>query len=350
MRAVQHIQAKMHRQQCLFISFVVCACVFYVLDTQTIKHPPELPNILISIGNVASAKFNIPEEVFSSITIAQTPGTTAQTASLTSAITTSTTAATMSTTAQATSTAKQTMSTSAQTTSSTTATSSITPPNPSSAPGPLPSPLPSTDITVTFDEFKQALSLNAFTNMTSIQEKYTAFVQGVTPSGISSKRELAMFYAQMLHESGGLQYMSELACTSQCAQPPCCTTAYGGPNSNGQYFYGRGYIQLSWEANYRAASKYLFNGDEEVLAKNPDLVATNQTLAWGTAFWFWRDNVHHAPGVVDGKFGAATKAINGALECSSPGNPAAQKRFQIYSTIFKAWNIAGIPDETGCYN
>ena len=52
---------------------------------------------------------------------------------------------------------------------------------------------------------------------------------------------------------------------------------------------------------------------------NPDLVETNDSLAMGTALFMWRNHVHDAPGVQEGHFGSATRAIDGYYECD-PGN------------------------------
>ena len=38
-------------------------------------------------------------------------------------------------------------------------------------------------------------------------------------------------------------------------------------------YFGRGYIQLSWDYNYKAASHYLFGN--EILIKNPDIGISN---------------------------------------------------------------------------
>ncbi len=48
---------------------------------------------------------------------------------------------------------------------------------------------------------------------------------------------------------------------------------FSGPN--GVVYYGRGYIQLTWDFNYRPASQYLYN-DENVLLNNPEIVADDQ--------------------------------------------------------------------------
>lgn len=53
------------------------------------------------------------------------------------------------------------------------------------------------------------------------------------------------------------------------------------PGPNGVVYYGRGYIQLTWEGNYRPASQYLYN-DESVLLNNPEIVADHQVNACHT--------------------------------------------------------------------
>ena len=57
---------------------------------------------------------------------------------------------------------------------------------------------------------------------------------------------------------------------------------YQTPNDvPGQYYYGRGYMQLSWQYNYLAASKDLYGDDR--LARNPDQVKSSLlfVLAFG---------------------------------------------------------------------
>lgn len=155
-----------------------------------------------------------------------------------------------------------------------------------------------------------------------------------------------MALAQFLHESAGLQVKVEIQC-----KDTGCPTDYLTPGCDkpGKRYYGRGYIQLTWCDNYKAASKDLFN--DERLDEDPDSVASNETLSWNTAFWFWKVNVHSAPGVADGQFGSTTKAINGALECAnSAGNAIAKTRFVIYGKIRAAWGLEGAGNEKGCYN
>ncbi len=46
---------------------------------------------------------------------------------------------------------------------------------------------------------------------------------------------------------------------------------YALPAENGQSFYGRGYVQLTWERNYRAIGDHLI-GDEALFYNEPDRV------------------------------------------------------------------------------
>lgn len=178
-------------------------------------------------------------------------------------------------------------------------------------------------------------------------DKYQSFSsQLLSRGGIDTKREAAMFLAQILHESGGLQFKRELACIQTgCPGSYPITPGVGIP---GKFYYGRGYIQLTWDYNYKAASFDLFNDDR--LLKNPDLVSDNEEIAWATAFWYWKKNVGISRDVKEGKFGASTNLINGNLECRGNNQDKARKRFEIYKIVLKSFNINEQPNETGCYN
>lgn len=177
--------------------------------------------------------------------------------------------------------------------------------------------------------------------------QYQAFIgQAESAGGITTPMELAMFLAEIMWESGGLVYKSELACGASGATPNCPGSYQDATGLPGKYYFGRGYIQLSWGANYKAASQALF-GDDRLL-QDPDQVASNEDYAWAVSFWFWKANVKPALGDSD-KFGLATKAINGALECGGY-NEKAHKRFLVYSEVLKVFDPSKTPTEAGCYN
>ena len=86
-------------------------------------------------------------------------------------------------------------------------------------------------------------------------------------------------------------------------------------------FFGRGALQLSWNANYIKASQVLAES-ADTLCSQPDLVATEPKYAWGTALWFWLfspdpdvlGTTSHIQSL-EGSFGGSLKIINGGLEC-----------------------------------
>ena len=63
---------------------------------------------------------------------------------------------------------------------------------------------------IPFLEFSVAIKLCGFPGP-SLQQ-YNSFINGIVFSSITSKRELAMFLAQILHESNGLRAKEELRC------------------------------------------------------------------------------------------------------------------------------------------
>ena len=90
-------------------------------------------------------------------------------------------------------------------------------------------------------------------------------------------------------------------------------------------FFGRGAIQLSWNANYLKASVVL-SESSDTLCSQPELVATDPLYAWGTALWFWNFNkppgaetTCHIQSLNEGSFGGSLNIINGGLEC--PAHP-----------------------------
>lgn len=90
-------------------------------------------------------------------------------------------------------------------------------------------------------------------------------------------------------------------------------------------------------------------GDDRLI-KNPDLVASDDQVAWATAFWYWKANVGILPNVKAGYFGTSTNAINGALECAGGYQNKAKGRYDDYKVVFAAFNLPGTPIENGCYN
>lgn len=120
---------------------------------------------------------------------------------------------------------------------------------------------------------------------------------------INTPARVAMFLAQLAHESGSLRYVEEIASGE----------AYEGRKDlgntepgDGKRFKGRGLIQITGRANYRAVGKalaYDFLSDPEAMEK-PGAAAM-------VSGWFWDAKGLNA-WADKGDFKRVTKIINGA--------------------------------------
>ena len=121
-----------------------------------------------------------------------------------------------------------------------------------------------------------------------------AFQNGI---GGFSRGELAMFLAQVIHESGDFQYKEDIAYTRN---RPNHSAYVDNVGLRGRDYHGRGFIQvcintkynnysfsqLTWGANYKAASEGLGMGDK--LLRNTHLVAEDDDLAMLVSTWYWK--------------------------------------------------------------
>lgn len=167
---------------------------------------------------------------------------------------------------------------------------------------------------LSYDQFKRAVS---FYNLTSAggfpptpsPALYHAYTQYTGQAGLCLV-EQAMLLANLIWESTGFQHRQELACKGESKPSERCP--YG-------LYHGRGYIQLSWDYNYRAASNAIF-GDDRLLMV-PDL-AIRDDVAWQIAIWYWETHVQprllENNAIAKRHFGYAVRAINGHNECSLP--------------------------------
>mmetsp|Transcript_24354 Transcript_24354/g.46655 ORF Transcript_24354/g.46655 Transcript_24354/m.46655 type:complete len:459 (-) Transcript_24354:303-1679(-) len=127
-------------------------------------------------------------------------------------------------------------------------------------------------------------------------------------------------------------------------------------NPNFVYF-GRGAIQLSWNANYVKASQVLAESSD-TLCSQPELVATQPKYAWGTALWFWMfskppgmETTSHVQSL-EGSFGGSLNIINGGLEC--PADPqgyhvkAIVTRLRYYCIAASVVGVKRLLDMDGC--
>ncbi|KAG6577805.1 Endochitinase A2, partial [Cucurbita argyrosperma subsp. sororia] len=104
------------------------------------------------------------------------------------------------------------------------------------------------------------------------------------------KREVAAFLAQTSHETTGGwptapdgPYAWGYCYIDSTIKDASCSPSTNWPCASGKQYYGRGPFQITYNFNYGAAGRAI--GVD--LINNPDLVATNPTISFKTALWFW---------------------------------------------------------------
>tara|TARA_B100001094_G_scaffold115111_1_gene111067 strand:+ start:233 stop:2197 length:1965 start_codon:yes stop_codon:yes gene_type:complete len=140
-------------------------------------------------------------------------------------------------------------------------------------------------------------------------------------NGITDPTELAMFMAQMGHESGSFRYATEMA--SGEAYNPGTSAGKNLGNTqpgDGPRFKGRGYIQLTGRWNYGHFGKKV--GVD--LISNPELAASPDVAA-AIAVQFYKDRVDRVA-ARRGDVAGATKGINPGLN----GLKDRERRFKLY--------------------
>lgn len=122
--------------------------------------------------------------------------------------------------------------------------------------------------------------------------------------GIDTPQRKAAFIAQIAHESGSLKYVKEIADGS--AYEGRADLGNSSPG-DGVKFKGRGLIQVTGKANYRACGTALSLD----LLNNPELLEQPEN-ACRSAAWFWKSRNLNQYADAD-QFGALTKRINGGF-------------------------------------
>lgn len=98
---------------------------------------------------------------------------------------------------------------------------------------------------------------------------------------INTKNRIAMFIAQIAHESGQFKYTRELSSGKQYEGRKDLGNTHAG---DGAFFRGRGLIQCTGRINYANCSQALFG--DYILLQKPQLLETPQ-YATLSAGWFW---------------------------------------------------------------
>lgn len=164
----------------------------------------------------------------------------------------------------------------------------------------------------------------------------TYMLQIVSKYNIKNPLHLAHFLAQIAHESGNFKFVSEnlnysaeglrkvfpkyfvdniVAMKYARNSEAIASRVYGNRMGNGDEsskegfkFRGRGYIQLTGKANYKAFSDFI----KEDCVANPDLVSTKYPM--DSAVWFFdKNNLWDicGKGADDATVTAVTKRVNG---------------------------------------
>ncbi|KAG6558205.1 hypothetical protein Mapa_000388 [Marchantia paleacea] len=156
------------------------------------------------------------------------------------------------------------------------------------------------------------------------------------------RKELAAFFSQIHHETSGLSKLRE-------DNPPpghYCDSANAYSCAQGQEYFGRGPMQISWNYNYGQCGDTI--GVD--LLNDPDLVARDSRVAFKTAIWYWQTEQSPKPSchdVITGKwspsaddraagrlagFGQTINIINGGLECDMSSENA-EHRISLFTSI-----------------
>lgn len=129
----------------------------------------------------------------------------------------------------------------------------------------------------------------------------------MSAGGITSRKAVAAFLAQVGHESGSFYYTKELGGADYFKKYDGRKDLGNIKPGDGAKFAGRGLIQVTGRANYTAASKALF-GDDRLLSA-PEILEQPEWAA-KSAVWFWNSRGLTALAESD-QFDTITRKING---------------------------------------
>lgn len=136
------------------------------------------------------------------------------------------------------------------------------------------------------------------------EEYHRLLVEAMAEAEITTPARIAAFLAQLAHESGEFRFWTELSRGDAYEGRKDLGNLHPG---DGPRYKGRGPIQLTGRANYRAAGKAL----GLPLEKHPELAALPEH-GFRIAAWYW--TTRNLNTLADaGDFRTLTRRINGGL-------------------------------------
>lgn len=150
-------------------------------------------------------------------------------------------------------------------------------------------------------------------SMARYEELCPAFNAAMIQAGCTTERRATMWCAQLGHESGGLQWMEEIASGSAYEwRQDLGNTQFG----DGVRFKGRGPIQITGRYNYGKVSEWAHSKGyvptPTYFVDNPAELS-NPTYGFLGAVWYWTVARNINALADDNDLRGATRAINGGL-------------------------------------
>jgi len=159
--------------------------------------------------------------------------------------------------------------------------------------------------------------------------------------GIDTPQRLAAFLGQLAHESGSLRHVREIADGS----------AYEGRRDlgntepgDGPRYRGRGLIQITGRANYRAAARGLRDADAPDFEVFPEAVEEPRWACWTAADW-WRRNGCNALADAGDIVGLGRLINRGSARIQKPANGEAD-RLARTERAMQALGVSAAPQPT----
>lgn len=159
-----------------------------------------------------------------------------------------------------------------------------------------------------------ARAMGGSVSMTRYEALLPAVREALTLCGCGSLNRVAMWMAQIGHESAGLKYMEEIASGSAYEGRRDLGNIYPG---DGVKFKGHGPIQITGRHNHQKVSEWAFGKGlvptATYFVEHPDLLATDKYGFLGVV-WYWtvaRPNINSMADA--GDLEGVTRAINGGL-------------------------------------